>query len=180
MPPESSHRVITLEEIDATSLVEILGSYGVELVTVASGAPIPGSYWGEPEAGLIENRLYLRPDTPIQSALHEACHYICMTPDRRVGLHTDAGGGYDEEDGVCYLQIVLAGLLPGVGRERMWADMDDWGYTFRLGSARAWFEGDADDAQAWLVEQGLLDASGQPRFRLRGEYEEIGARGGAS
>jgi hypothetical protein len=163
--------VITSREIDESHLKQILDPYGIELVAVKADARIPGSYWGEPEAGLIENRLYLRPDTPIQSALHEACHYICMTPDRRIGLHTDAGGGYDEEDGVCYLQVVLAGLLPGVGRERMWADMDSWGYTFRLGSARAWFEGDAQDARAWLVEHELLDPSGQPRFRRRGELD---------
>ncbi len=28
--------------------------------------------------------------------------------------------------------------------------MDAWGYSFRLGSTRAWFEGDAQDARAWL------------------------------
>ena len=36
-------------------------------------------------------------------------------------------------------------------------DMDAWGYTFRLGSTRAWFEQDADDARQWLAERGLLD-----------------------
>jgi len=39
---------------------------------------------------------------------------------------------------------------------RVMADMDAWGYTFRLGSARAWFEHDAEDARAWLVARGLL------------------------
>jgi hypothetical protein len=36
------------------------------------------------------------------------------------------------------------------------ADMDTWGYTFRLGSASAWFEHDADDARAWLQTRNLL------------------------
>jgi len=32
----------------------------------------------------------------------------------------------------------------------LFADMDAWGYHFRLGSTRAWFEGDSDDAHDWL------------------------------
>ena len=36
------------------------------------------------------------------------------------------------------------------------ADMDAWGYSFRLGSTRAWFERDAEDARAWLAERRLL------------------------
>ena len=34
-------------------------------------------------------------------------------------------------------------------------DMDDWGYSFRLGSTEAWFEADAEDARAWLDRAGL-------------------------
>ena len=41
---------------------------------------------------------------------------------------------------MCYLQILLADALHGVGRERLMQDMDEWGYSFRLGSTRAWFE----------------------------------------
>ena len=61
-----------------------------------------------------------------------------------------------EEDAACYLQILLADHLPGVGRDRLMADMDAWGYSFRLGSARAWFETDAEDARAFLAERGLV------------------------
>jgi hypothetical protein len=32
--------------------------------------------------------------------------------------------------------------------------LDAWGYTFRLGSARAWFERDAEDALAALAAPG--------------------------
>jgi hypothetical protein len=42
------------------------------------------------------------------------------------------------------------------------ADMDAWGYTFRLGSARAWFEHDAENARTWLIERGLLNQGGEP------------------
>jgi hypothetical protein len=42
-----------------------------------------------------------------------------------------------------------------VGRERLMADMDARGYTCRLGSTRAWFEQDAEDALAFLAERGL-------------------------
>ncbi len=50
---------------------------------------------------------------------------------------------------------MLAGRIPGFGRRRCCADMDAWGYSFRLGSAQRWFEHDAADAQAWLAERGL-------------------------
>jgi hypothetical protein len=127
-------------------------------VQLPAAATIPGSYWGECEAGLIANQLLVRADTPIHSVLHEAAHYICMDEARRRALNRDAGGDDAEECAVCYLQILLADALPGCGRERMWQDMDAWGYSFRLGSARAWFEQDADDARQWLQQRGLLAA----------------------
>ena len=45
---------------------------------------------------------------------------------------------------------------------RLMADMDAWGYSFRLGSARAWFENDAEDARRSLREfaPGLLERFG--------------------
>jgi len=131
------------------------------MVLVAAQQVIPGSYWGDREAGLIADRLYARLDTPLHSVLHEACHYICMTPERRAGLERDAGGEDVEEAAVCYLQILLADALPGLGRERLFADMDEWGYSFRLGSARAWFETDAADARAWLLQHALIDPAGR-------------------
>jgi hypothetical protein len=81
-----------------------------------------------------------------------------MPAERRPNVHTDASDSQQEEDATCALQILLADSLPGVGRERLMADMDAWGYSFRLGSARAWFEDDAEDARAWLSERGLLPA----------------------
>jgi len=157
-------RVLTMAEVP---LADLLGRYGLELVPVGTGGDIPGSWFGEPEAGLIGNRVYARLDTPVHSVLHETCHYICMDAQRRARLHTDAGGGYDEENGVCYLQILLADHLPGMGRERMLADMDAWGYTFRLGSAGRWFREDAEDARQWLRTHGLTDAEDRPTWKLR-------------
>jgi len=107
-----------------------------------------------------------RPDTPVHSVLHEACHAICMTEARRQRLHTDAGGDTDEENAVCYLSILLAGELPGFGRERMFADMDRWGYSFRLGSAEAWFCQDAGDARAWLRLRKLITQNERPTGRV--------------
>ena len=163
----SCAEVLTLQQVGLTAMAGLLAEYGMECSQVDDRSDIPGSFWGESEAGLIGNRLLARADTPVHSMLHEACHYICMTPDRRAGLHTDAGGDYDEENGVCYLQILLAGYLPGVGRRRIMQDMDSWGYSFRLGSARAWFERDAGDASQWLLEHGLVDEHGQPTWILR-------------
>jgi hypothetical protein len=34
--------------------------------------------------------------------------------------------------------------------------MDAWGYSFRLGSTRRWFEDDADEAVGWLRAHGLV------------------------
>ena len=144
----------------------LLLRYDLALVPLAAGSSIPGSYWGAPEAGIVGGTVYARADTPVHSVLHEAAHVICMDAERRRRLHTDAGGDYAEEDAVCYLQIVLATEL-GLTVTQACADMDAWGYTFRLGSARAWYERDADDARAWLARHGLLTDRGEPTFQLR-------------
>jgi hypothetical protein len=159
--------VLRLGRAAAPSLTAVLEAYDLSLQRVGDGLAIPGSYWGEPEAGLIGGRLLARADTPLHSVLHEACHYVCMSPSRRRRLHTDAGGDHDEENAVCYLQVLLGGLLPGVGRDRLMGDMDAWGYSFRLGSTRAWFERDAGDARAWLLHRGLIDERDRPSWRLR-------------
>jgi hypothetical protein len=160
--------VARLAGIDRLQLGLLLDRYGVALRLVAPDVVIPGSYWGESEAGLESSTVYARLDTPVHSVLHEASHYVCMTPERRVGLLRDAGGDDAEENAVCYLQILLADRLREVGRERLMQDMDAWGYSFRLGSTRAWFEQDAADARAWLLREQLIDDAGQPTWRLRG------------
>lgn len=149
------------------SLAALARRYGVELVVCAPGESLPGSYWGEGEAGLQGNRVFVRPDTPLHSYLHELSHYVCMSAERRAGLDRDAGGDDDEECGVCCLQIVLADELPTLGRERMLRDMDAWGYTFRLGSAQRWFEEDAAEARDWLRRESLIDLADRATFRLR-------------
>lgn len=148
-------------------LQHVLGYFGIEIVSVASGQAIPGSFFGEREAGLIAHQLFVRDDTPVHSALHEACHYICMDSRRRLNLDTDAEGDYDEENAVCYLQILLSDALPSMGRKRMLLDMDRWGYSFRLGSAAAWFEQDSQDARQWLKRQNIIDENNRITGRLR-------------
>ena len=165
-------RVLRCDQLPPGALADLLARFGLELRLSAALRPIPGSYWGEPEAGLIGDKLFVRPDTPIHSALHETCHYICMGPARRACLHTNAGGSLLEECAVCYLQIILADHLPGFGRRRALTDMDTWGYSFRLGSARSWFEQDASDARDWLLQQKLINDREQPTWRLRGESLE--------
>jgi hypothetical protein len=161
-------RVLELDAIDRAPLQSLLGQYGLRLTRVARCQGIPGSYWGDPEAGLEGSCLHARLDTPVHSVLHEGAHFICMTTARRAALDTDAGGDENEENAVCYLQILLAGELSDVGRVRMCRDMDDWGYTFRLGSAAAWFRDDADDARRWLEGHGLIDGQGRVTFACRG------------
>lgn len=159
--------VVLLAHVSRIDVATLLSRYGLTLELVASGVKVPGSYWGQAEAGLRNDRLFARLDTPVHSVLHEAAHFVCMPPERRAGLDTDAGGDHAEENGVCYLQIVLADQVRRFGRDRMLADMDAWGYTFRLGSARAWFEKDAADAAEWLRRHELIDASGSPTWRTR-------------
>lgn len=164
---ENASNVLRFSDCDRDSLVRLLARHGLTLEVVDPGLPIDGSYWGDEEAGLVGTRLVAREDTPIHSILHEACHFICMDETRRTELHTNAGGGHDEENGVCYLQVILADELPWMGRRRMLEDMDAWGYSFRLGSARSWFERDAGDAREWLIRNGLLTAGGKAVFTLR-------------
>lgn len=137
----------------------LISKYPLNVVNVAAGNTIPGSYWGECEAGLINSMLYVRNDTPLHSVLHEACHFICMDTDRRSSLDTDAGGTDVEENAVCYLQILLADLCDNSNKYSMMKAMDDWGYSFRLGSAQAWFEQDADDAKAFLQQHKIIGAN---------------------
>jgi hypothetical protein len=160
-PPVDPTNVLNCDATRQIALQALLKPYGIEIHHVNDSDAIPGSFFGEREAGLINNQLFLRHDTPVHSALHESGHYICMDPQRRANLNTDAEGDYDEENGVCYLQIILANQLPDVGQDRMMLDMDSWGYTFRLGSARAWFENDAEDACQWLQRHNIINSDQQ-------------------
>jgi len=159
--------VVELAQLSRLVVARLLDRYGLELRLIAAQEPIPGSYWGEREAGLKGERLYARLDTPLHSVLHEAAHYVCMTPKRRAGLDADAGGDDVEENAVCYLQILLADHIHGFGRARILQDMDEWGYSFRLGSTQAWFEDDAHDARDWLRRHALIDASDRPTWKVR-------------
>jgi hypothetical protein len=168
--------VLTLADIEWNEAAVLLAAYRLNLVHVADNAPIPGSYWGEPEAGVIGADVYARADTPVHSLLHEACHLIVADPQRRARIHTDASDSQAEEDATCYLQILLGNSLSGVGQERVMADMDTWGYTFRLGSTREWFQHDAEDTRAWLAIRALLpDACTHNAVALACTFEPTGA-----
>ena len=163
----SDKPVLLVSDCDTASIKTLLSKYLLTLHIVAENTDIPGSYWGDSEAGIIANSVYVRPDTPIHSLLHETCHYICMDQERRSELDTDAEGDYDEENGVCYLQILLADDIPEMGMPRMMDDMDSWGYTFRLGSAGAWFKEDSGDTLEWLTQHQLIDAAKKANYQLR-------------
>lgn len=153
MPEQPEQLVLRLAESGLDCLESVLSNTGLSIEQVNDGVAIPGSHWGDEEAGLIRDTLFVRSDTPLHSALHEACHWLLMDEERRANLHTDAKGSAVEEMAVCYLQILLSDLIPCMGRERMFLDMDRWGYSFREGSARDWFERDAEDALAYLSEK---------------------------
>ncbi len=167
MPAAGRATVLTLAEIGPEAPAALLRRYGLRFEQIAHGAAIPGSFWGEPEAGIKGRTVFARRDTPVHSLLHESGHVVCMTDARRARLERDAGGDDLEESAVCYLQVLLADYLEGVGRRRLMRDMDTWGYSFRLGSTRRWFEQDAEDARQFLVNHRLISAVGEPTFRLR-------------
>lgn len=151
--------VTRLADLPASAMRGFLARHGIALVHITDGDEIPASYWGAPEAGVIGTTLYARDDTPVHSLLHTACHVLCMDEARRARLHTDCGGSDLEEAAVCYLQCLLADALAGYSRARLFADMDAWGYSFRLGSAEAWFAQDAEDARAHLAQLPLSPAT---------------------
>lgn len=163
-----STEVLRIRDLDAKAIAAVLARFGLEWVLLPEDASIPGSYWGAEEAGLIGRQILVRPDTPLHSVLHEACHWITCTPARRASVHTDAADTEEEEVATCYLQILLADAVPGFGRARALADMDAWGYSFRLGSAARWFAEDAEDARAFLLREGLIDAQDALQWRVRG------------
>ncbi len=166
--PALQQNVQRVGDIERDVIENFLDRFGLTVEWVADDTEIPASFWGDPEAGIIGRRVFVRSDTPVHSMLHEVCHIICMTSERREHLNRDAGGDDLEESAVCYLQIVLADYLHGVGRENLTRDMNAWGYSFRLGSTERWFAEDADDARLWLVEHELLSLTLEPQFRLRG------------
>lgn len=145
--------VLTCHEVGWEPIRHLLSSFGLDVDVRPPGRPIPATFWGEPEAGLRGNVVYARDDTPIHSLLHEACHAILAGPERRQTLDVDAGGDRLEEDAVCVLQMLLADRLPGVGRDRVAADMDAWGYSFLAGSASDFFERDSEAARKLLAER---------------------------
>ncbi len=159
--------MLLVGDISCTALTSLLERYGMKLVVQPDAAEITASYWGESEAGILGKTVYVRNDTPVHSLLHEAGHVICMDGERRASLRRDAGGDDIEEAAVCYLQVVLADWIEGAGSERIMRDMDDWGYSFRLGSTCLWWREDAADARQWLQSEGLLTSDGTPVFRLR-------------
>ncbi len=159
--------VLTIADVAMASIESLLDRFGLAIHVQPDGADITGSFWGDSEAGVVGRAVYVRNDTPVHSLLHETCHIICMDEQRRAGLDTDAGGDDLEEAAVCYLQVMLGDYIEGVGRDRLMSDMDEWGYSFRLGDTRSWFERDAEDARKWLIEKHLITADEEPSFRLR-------------
>ena len=88
--------------------------------------PWPRSYSPRPEARPEVARILLVDDEPkmvmlLESSLQARGHETVGLNDGQSALDrldTDAGGDYDEENGVCYLQILLADEIPGFGRAR--------------------------------------------------------------
>ena len=140
----------------------LLAGFGLRLVLLPAGADIPGTYWGAPEAGLSGDQLFVRPDTPVHSVLHEAAHFLCMPPSAAPACTGTRAATWPRRtpSATCRSCWERSSGAAGWSRERLFADMDAWGYSFRLGSTRRWFEEDADEALAWLRDRGLVHVTG--------------------
>ena len=57
-------------------MAALLRPYGLAVRTVPSAGSIPGSYWGESEAGIRGTRLHIRADTPL--------HFSAFSPRHRM------------------------------------------------------------------------------------------------
>ena len=156
-----------LNNISPMAVSALLSRYQLQISQVAADCAIPYSFWGTPEAGRNLSTLYVRADTPIHSILHEAAHYICMPAAQRDHAQIDAMGSTAEENACCYLQIVLADHIQDMSRHILMHDMDQWGYSFRLGSTARWFYADSTDTRQWLIEQQILSFDNQPTWKLR-------------
>ncbi len=158
--------ILCVDNLPSNTVTKLGDRFGIQIKRQASGTKIKGTFWGEPEAGIVGKCVFVRGDTPVHSLLHELCHIVCMSPDRRQALNADAASDDNEEAAVCYLQLALADSVAEIGRTRIMCDMDAWGYSFPEGSTQSWYEA-AIDARDWLLEKGLLDAQGLVLNRLR-------------
>lgn len=171
--------VLRVRDVVPGALDRFAARVGLGISWVGDNARIPGTFWGEPEAGVAGAEVWVRADTPLHSLLHEVSHLLCAQAAGRGAFARDAGSDDLEECAVCYLQVLLADDLAPMTRDRMWADMDSWGYTFREGSARAWFFGDGCDAREWLADKRLIApptrSSESRRARSRQSFVGFGA-----
>jgi hypothetical protein len=159
--------MVYYKNLDSGSVKTLLSHYGIEVNCIDVDVEIPHSFWGAPEAGRKKEQLYIRGDTPIHSILHEACHYICMPAAQRKQMLVDAKGSAMEENATCYLQILLSDHIENYDRRQLMQDMDDWGYSFRLGSANAWFNKDADEVCQWLREHQIINMNDEITWKLK-------------
>ena len=75
--------VLLLSDLGFDAPRALLARFGLVLSEVPADQPIPGSYWGDCEAGVIGGTVFARADTPLHSLLHEACHLLVLPPERR-------------------------------------------------------------------------------------------------
>ncbi len=155
------------KDISQHAVQQLLARFGMTVQVTPQDEDIPHSFWGSPEAGRLNETLYIRTNTPIHSLLHESCHYVCMPLDQRKLEVVDAKGTAAEENATCYLQLLLADKLQGYNQNQLMKDMDDWGYSFRLGSAKRWFTEDAEEVKEWLIKHEIIDRQSQITWQLR-------------
>jgi hypothetical protein len=90
-----------------------------------------------------------------------------MPATQRKQKKVDANGSAMEENATCYLQILLSDYIENYDRNQLMQDMDDWGYSFRLGSAHAWFNQDAEEVCLWLQNHRIINTKRKITWQLR-------------
>ena len=71
MTVEMTEDVICCSQLKPDEIQLLLSRYDLQQQLIDLNQTIPGSFWGESEAGIIQQTIYFRPDTPAHSLLHE-------------------------------------------------------------------------------------------------------------
>ena len=144
-----------LRDIGFDDVAALLARYGLAARARRRRRADPRQLLGRTRSRPDRPRVHARDDTPVHSLLHEAAHLIVLPPERARRAYRRHRFGRGRRRRL--RAAVAARRRPARRRPRaLMADMDAWGYTFRLGSARAYFERDAEDAGPGCSARGLV------------------------
>lgn len=148
--------VLCLVELGEVLVVVLFVCFDLWFECVVDGELIFGSFWGDEEVGIIGIIVYVCGDMLVYLLLYEVCYLIVLLLECCVVVYIDVIDLIEEEDVICYLQIVLVDVFLGVGCDWLMVDMDVWGYLFWFGLICVWFEQDVENVCQFLFDWQFL------------------------